>query len=92
MNLSDLWHRLTTTKYTAWLEDEVERLRQENRSMMNSLLVRAGVQPVDAPPPTPRANRRMSRNQMQMQIEQDAYRKMIHEAQLNARSSKPEAH
>jgi hypothetical protein len=85
MNWPDLWHRLTTTRYTAWLEDEVERLRAENRAMLNSLLVRGGVQPIDTPAPTPRVGRRMTRNQIQFQIEQDHLRKMIKEAQANAR-------
>lgn len=62
---------LFRSRYVLWLEDEVERLRTENRSMMNSLLVRAGVQPVDVPKPVPRVGRRMSRHQFQSQIERD---------------------
>lgn len=69
MNWSDLWHRLTTTRYTTWLEQEVERLRQENRAMMNSLLVRGGVQPIDTPAPIAREGRRMTRYQRQAEIE-----------------------
>ena len=59
------------SRYVLWLEDEVERLRQENRSMMNSLLVRAGVQPVDTPKPAPRLNRRLTRHQQQVQFERE---------------------
>jgi hypothetical protein len=94
MNWPEFWHRISTTRYTAWLEDEVERLRAENRGMLNSLLVRGGVQPIDSPPPTPRVGRRPSRNQVQMRIEMEAYQKAIHEAQANARGAafKPEAH
>ena len=87
MNWPELWRRLTTTRYTIWLEDEVERLRAENRSMMNSLLTRAGVQPIDTPPPTPRVGRRPSRNQVQMRIEQEAYQKAIRETQEHARGA-----
>ena len=71
MTWPDLWHRLTTTRYTVWLEDEVQRLREENRALMNSLLVRAGVQPIDPPKPISRDSRRMSRYQQQVKIERD---------------------
>lgn len=84
MNWADIWHRLTTTRYVAMLEDEVERLRQENRAMMNSLLVRGGVQPIDTPPPTPRVGRRPSRYQRQMEIEQNFLNKAVREAQAHA--------
>ena len=87
MNWPELWRRLTTTRYTAWLEDEVERLRAENRGMLNSLLTRAGVQPIDIPPPTPRVGRRMSRNQIQFQIEQEHLRKIVKESQEHARGA-----
>jgi hypothetical protein len=69
MSLSELWHRLTTTRYTIWLEDEVARLRGENRALMNSLLTRAGVQPIDPPKPVSRDTRRLSRYQQQVEIE-----------------------
>jgi hypothetical protein len=92
MEWPELWRKLTTTRYTAWLEDEVERLRAENRAMLNSLLVRGGVQPIDTPPLTPRVGRRMTRNQLQVKIEQEAYQKAIKEAQANARgvATKPQ--
>jgi hypothetical protein len=56
------WRALTTTRYTRLLEEEVARLRAENRAMMNSLLGTAGVPPVDFPAPQvkeiPRLRRR----------------------------------
>lgn len=71
MNWPELWHRLTTTRYTVMLEDEIDRLRQENRALLNSLLTRAGVQPIDVHPPVSRESRRMSRYQRQVEIERD---------------------
>lgn len=44
--LRSLWHRLTTNKYVQALEGEVERLRAENRALMNSILGIAGIPPV----------------------------------------------
>jgi hypothetical protein len=41
------WHRLTTGRYTRALEEEVERLRAENRALTNSLLGTAGIPPLD---------------------------------------------
>jgi hypothetical protein len=69
MNLVELWHRLTTSRYTQRLEDEVDRLQAENRALMNSLLTRAGVQPIDVPQPISRDSRRMSRYQRQVELE-----------------------
>ncbi len=42
------WRWLTTGRYTRTLEDEVERLRTENRALLNSLLGTAGFPPVPA--------------------------------------------
>lgn len=81
MDWQAIWHRLTTTRYVAMLEDEVDRLREENRGLLNSLLTRAGVQPIDKPSPMPQVGRRMSRNQRQVQIERDYL----------ARQAKPDA-
>jgi hypothetical protein len=72
--MKELWHWLTTGSYTAMLEDEVDRLREENRSLLNSLLVRAGVQPIDPPKPVPRMGSRPSRYQRQAQIEREFLR------------------
>lgn len=52
--LSVFWHWLTTTRHTAWLESEVERLRVEcaearrqNWALMNSLMGTAGATPAE---------------------------------------------
>lgn len=44
------WRWLTTGRYTRTLEDEVERLRGENRALLNSLLGTAGFPPLPALP------------------------------------------
>ena len=47
-------HKLFQTRYVAKLEDDVARLRAENRALTNSLLGTAGFPPVDYPePPKP---------------------------------------
>lgn len=69
MDWGAIWHRLTTTRYTQALEWEVERLRDENRSMLNSLLTRAGVQPIDVPQPISRTTHNRSRYQRQVELE-----------------------
>ena len=48
--LTTLWRWLTTTRYTRTLEEEVERLRAENRALLNSLLGTAGFPPIETPP------------------------------------------
>ena len=87
MTWHDLWHRITTTRYTILLEDEVDRLRVENRALMNSLLTRAGVQPIDVPQPVARQQRRMTRYQQQTQIEREAYKKSLGEVEKDARGA-----
>lgn len=86
MKLNDIWHRITTTRYVLSLEDEVDRLREverikdeEIRALMNSLLTRAGVQPIDPRPPGERMQRRMSRYQRQQQIEREAINRAMKE-------------
>ena len=71
--MKDWLKTLFRSRYVLWLEDEVERLRTENRSMMNSLLTRAGVQPIDVPKPIPRGPRRLTRNQFQVRLEREAF-------------------
>jgi hypothetical protein len=51
-----IWNRLTTTSYARWLEcqvarehAEMERLRAENRALLNSILGIAGVPPIVTP-------------------------------------------
>jgi hypothetical protein len=56
-------HKFLQTKYVGMLEDEVARLRAENRALTNSLLGTAGFPPVDYPEsakplPLPRLRKR----------------------------------
>ena len=44
--LRTLWLRLTTSRYTRALEDELARLRAENRALLNSILGIAGIPPL----------------------------------------------
>lgn len=46
--MKEFWKWLVTSKYVQALEAEVERLRAENRALMNSILGIAGVPPVTA--------------------------------------------
>jgi hypothetical protein len=41
------------SRYVRLLEAEIERLRAENRAMLNSLLGTAGVPPIETPPVHP---------------------------------------
>jgi len=49
INLSEVWQRITATRYTRALETEVVRLRAENRALLNSILGIAGVPPITVP-------------------------------------------
>jgi len=46
MSAANIWHWLATNRYTRALEEEVARLRAENRALVNSLLGTAGVPPL----------------------------------------------
>jgi len=46
---TSFWRWLTTGRYTRTLEAEVERLRTENRALLNSLLGTAGFPPIEVP-------------------------------------------
>lgn len=46
--MKELWKWVTTSRYVRALEGEVERLRAENRALMNSILGIAGIPPVIA--------------------------------------------
>jgi len=46
MIMQGLWQRLISTRYVRTLEVEVERLRAENRGLLNSILGIAGVPPI----------------------------------------------
>ncbi len=68
--------RFFKTRYVGLLEEEVARLRAENRALLNSLLGTAGFPPVEFAEPVkpvelPRLRRR-SWQQTQMKREQDA--------------------
>jgi hypothetical protein len=59
MNISKIWRRVASGRYTRELEHEairlrgeVERLRAENRALLNSILGIAGVPPIPADIPT----------------------------------------
>src|SRR5215467_11986688 len=70
--------KLLRSKYVRLLEEEVARLRAENRALMNSLLGTAGFPPLEfpeapKPQPLPRLRKR-SWHQMQAWREADAGR------------------
>ncbi len=58
MSWATIWHRLTTSRYTRALEEEVARLRAENRALVNSLLGTAGVPPLHVDGSQPAVDRK----------------------------------
>lgn len=46
MTLREMWRRLAPARYTRALESEVDRLRAENRALLNSILGIAGIPPI----------------------------------------------
>jgi hypothetical protein len=46
MTLREIWRRFAPARYTGALEAEVERLRAENRALLNSILGIAGIPPI----------------------------------------------
>ncbi len=61
--MRDFLQRLLQSRYVGLLEEEVSRLRAENRALMNSLLGTAGFPPVEfpeapKPQPLPRLRKR----------------------------------
>ena len=74
--MKDFLERLLRGRYVSLLEEEVSRLRAENRALMNSLLGTAGFPPVEfpeapKPQPLPRLRKR-SWHQIQAWREADA--------------------
>ena|SRR5579862_4058533 len=59
-NLAEWWERVTARRYTRMLEAEVERLRAENRALVNSIIGIAGIPPlkIDAEIETEQKRRR----------------------------------
>lgn len=47
--MREMWRQWSATRYTRSLEDEVARLRAENRALLNSILGIAGIPPVAVP-------------------------------------------
>ena len=58
MTWQDRIKRLLTTRYTRSLEEEVARLRRENRALINSILSLAGLPPLRLDAEIARENRR----------------------------------
>jgi hypothetical protein len=48
--MTNILKRFLRTRYVLLLEDELQRLRAENRALTNSLLGTAGFPPLDFPP------------------------------------------
>jgi hypothetical protein len=83
------WKQLWRSNYVRLLEEEVARLRAENRALMNSLLGTAGFPPVEfpeapKPQPLPRLRKR-SWQQIQAWRETEANRDAS--ASFNERTS-----
>ncbi|HET9401952.1 MAG TPA: hypothetical protein VFO34_13475 [Candidatus Acidoferrales bacterium] len=80
-NVKEIWSRVVAAmrgRYVCGLEDEVARLRAENRALMNSLLGTAGIPPLgpDAPQwPVASSVRRRSWPQIAMAREIEEMRK-----------------
>jgi hypothetical protein len=76
--MKQFFQRLFQGRYVALLEEEVGRLRMENRALTNSLLGTAGFPPVDFPeavrPQALSRVRKRSWHQIQVQREKDASR------------------
>ena len=86
LNLNKL-RELFRSRYMESIEDEVARLRAENRALLNSLLGTAGFPPVDLPAPPqsrelPRLRRR-SWHQVQAAREVEAAKQSVNEFEIS---------
>src|SRR5712664_3664301 len=98
VNLLSYIETLTKSRYVHLLEEEVARLRAENRALMNSLLGTAGFPPVEYPEPAkpqplPRLRKR-SWHQIQAWREAGAARdsEMNFDDRQEARTNGPVSH
>ncbi len=82
--MKDLFQQLFRGRYVVLLEEEVARLRLENRALTNSLLGTAGFPPVDFPEAAKPLGlsrlRKRSWHQIQMQREKGAAREAVLDA------------
>ena len=88
--MKEILERFLKRRYVAMLEEEVARLRAENRALTNSLLGTAGFPPVEYPEPVkpqalPRLRKR-SWHQIQAWRETEAARDPASLAEPQARS------
>ena len=77
VTMFEMARRVLRSRYVAVLEADVERLRGENRALMNSLLGTAGFPPVEYPasaPVTLPVVRKRSWHQIQARKEAEARR------------------
>lgn len=82
--VKEIWSRVVAAmrgRYVRGLEDEVARLREENRALLNSLLGTAGIPPLGPEAthwPTVSSVRRRSWPQIAMAREIEEVRKGVH--------------
>ncbi len=75
--------RVLRTRYVLFLEEEVVRLRAENRALTNSLLGTAGFPPLEMPAATPPVARIRKRSWQQIQARKEM------ESQASRESKRP---
>ena len=67
-----LWGWLTRSKYTLYLEDEITRLREENRQLLNTVLKANGLPTMPSTKPAeplPKMRMRMLPSQLKARFE-----------------------
>jgi hypothetical protein len=91
--MKEFVQRMLRGRYVGLLEEEVTRLRLENRALTNSLLGTAGFPPVDFPEAAKPVGlsrlRKRSWHQIQMQREKGAAREAAVDADERANGSVP---